>query len=64
MCRYVDAVFPGQYGVPKKPWFFLQASYWCGTNRKAVDFDAPTPAAPAANARGDRGPTGCVKECS
>uniref|UniRef100_A0A8D2DWM4 ABC transporter domain-containing protein n=1 Tax=Sciurus vulgaris TaxID=55149 RepID=A0A8D2DWM4_SCIVU len=27
---YVDAVFPGKYGVPK-PWnFFLQKSYWFG----------------------------------
>uniref|UniRef100_A0A8C9QJC4 ABC transporter domain-containing protein n=1 Tax=Spermophilus dauricus TaxID=99837 RepID=A0A8C9QJC4_SPEDA len=27
---YVDAVFPGKYGVPK-PWnFFLEKSYWCG----------------------------------
>ncbi|KAM4813642.1 phospholipid-transporting ATPase ABCA3-like [Urocitellus parryii] len=26
---YVDAVFPGKYGVPK-PWnFFLEKSYWC-----------------------------------
>ncbi|XP_035826205.1 ATP-binding cassette sub-family A member 7 [Aplysia californica] len=27
---YIEAVFPGQYGMPRKPWFFLQRSYWCG----------------------------------
>uniref|UniRef100_H2YX21 ABC transporter domain-containing protein n=1 Tax=Ciona savignyi TaxID=51511 RepID=H2YX21_CIOSA len=28
---YIEAVFPGQYGVPR-PWnFFLQRSYWCGS---------------------------------
>jgi hypothetical protein len=28
--RYVDAVFPGQYGVPRKWYFFAQKSYWLG----------------------------------
>lgn len=23
---YVEAVFPGEYGVPEKPWFFLTVS--------------------------------------
>ena len=27
---YLDAVFPGQYGVPKPFYFFLQKSYWTG----------------------------------
>ncbi|CAJ0597121.1 unnamed protein product [Cylicocyclus nassatus] len=25
---YVEAVYPGGEGVPQKPWFFLQKSYW------------------------------------
>ena len=28
---YVEAVFPGDNGIPHKPWFFLQHSYWFGT---------------------------------
>ncbi|XP_057605512.1 phospholipid-transporting ATPase ABCA3-like [Hippopotamus amphibius kiboko] len=27
---YVDAVFPGKYGVPKPWYFFLQKGYWLG----------------------------------
>ncbi|XP_006153330.1 ATP-binding cassette sub-family A member 3-like [Tupaia chinensis] len=27
---YVEAVFPGKYGVPKPWYFFLQKSYWLG----------------------------------
>jgi len=26
---YIEAVFPGQYGVPKPVYFFLMPSYWC-----------------------------------
>ncbi|KAK3090139.1 hypothetical protein FSP39_009459 [Pinctada imbricata] len=27
---YIEAVFPGQYGIPR-PWYFpMQRSYWCG----------------------------------
>nr|XP_026691296.1 ATP-binding cassette sub-family A member 1-like [Ciona intestinalis] len=30
---YIEAVFPGQYGVPR-PWnFFLHRSYWCGNTK-------------------------------
>ncbi|EFO28468.2 hypothetical protein LOAG_00012 [Loa loa] len=29
---YVEAVNPGFDGVPQKPYFFVQRSYWCGTN--------------------------------
>ncbi|XP_034242493.1 phospholipid-transporting ATPase ABCA1-like isoform X2 [Thrips palmi] len=29
---YIEAVFPGQYGIPKPYYFFLQRSYWCGTS--------------------------------
>ncbi|XP_022091487.1 ATP-binding cassette sub-family A member 3-like [Acanthaster planci] len=28
---YVEAVFPGEYGVPQGWNFFLKPSYWCGT---------------------------------
>ncbi|UYV67345.1 ABCA1 [Cordylochernes scorpioides] len=28
---YIEAVFPGQYGVPKPWYFFATHSYWCGT---------------------------------
>ncbi|XP_067120260.1 phospholipid-transporting ATPase ABCA1-like isoform X3 [Centruroides vittatus] len=30
---YIEAVFPGQYGVPKPWYFFITKSYWCGTIR-------------------------------
>ncbi|PFX17779.1 ATP-binding cassette sub-family A member 3 [Stylophora pistillata] len=31
---YVEAVFPGNYGVPQ-PWYFpVLASYWCGKNKE------------------------------
>ncbi|XP_076353530.1 phospholipid-transporting ATPase ABCA1-like isoform X1 [Tachypleus tridentatus] len=28
---YIEAVFPGKYGVPKPWYFFMTSSYWCGT---------------------------------
>ena len=30
MMWYIEAVFPGQYGVPKPFYFFLTSSYWTG----------------------------------
>lgn len=27
---YIEAVFPGQYGIPKPWYFFVLKSYWCG----------------------------------
>ena len=31
---YVEAVFPGEYGVPQ-PWYFpVLLSYWCGKNKE------------------------------
>merc|ERR550532_3452712 len=34
---YVEAVFPGQYGVPR-PWYFcFTRSYWCGKNYNKDD---------------------------
>lgn len=29
---YIEAVFPGQYGVPKPWYFFVTKSYWCGSS--------------------------------
>ncbi|XP_038067464.1 ATP-binding cassette sub-family A member 3-like [Patiria miniata] len=34
---YVEAVFPGSYGVPRKWYFPFQISYWCGPKVKHVD---------------------------
>ncbi|XP_077499685.1 phospholipid-transporting ATPase ABCA1-like isoform X2 [Amblyomma americanum] len=30
---YIEAVFPGQYGVPKPWYFFVTKSYWCGASQ-------------------------------
>ncbi|KAK2097333.1 ATP-binding cassette sub- A member 3 [Saguinus oedipus] len=30
---YVEAVFPGQFGVPQPCYFFIMPSYWCGKPR-------------------------------
>lgn len=30
VCLYIENVFPGQYGNPKHPLFFLDVGYWCG----------------------------------
>ncbi|XP_055994780.1 phospholipid-transporting ATPase ABCA3-like [Sorex fumeus] len=32
---YIEAVFPGEYGVPKPWYFFVQYSYWCRENPQA-----------------------------
>ncbi|XP_053328151.1 phospholipid-transporting ATPase ABCA3 [Spea bombifrons] len=32
---YVEAVMPGDYGVPQPWYFFILPSYWCGTPRVA-----------------------------
>ena len=29
LCRYIDAVKPGKYGVPKPFYFIFIPSYWC-----------------------------------
>ncbi|KAK7488493.1 hypothetical protein BaRGS_00020278 [Batillaria attramentaria] len=31
---YIEAVFPGQYGIPRKWYFPCQRSYWCDTTRR------------------------------
>ena len=36
VCRYVEAVFPGEFGIPKPFYFPLQPSYWCGLSRNNV----------------------------
>ncbi|KAL0993447.1 hypothetical protein UPYG_G00108010 [Umbra pygmaea] len=33
---YVEAVFPGEYGVPLPCYFFVLPSYWCSSPRMAV----------------------------
>uniref|UniRef100_A0A8B9UKM0 ABC transporter domain-containing protein n=1 Tax=Anas zonorhyncha TaxID=75864 RepID=A0A8B9UKM0_9AVES len=33
---YVEAVFPGEYGVPQPWYFFLTPSYWCGRPRTVI----------------------------
>lgn len=33
---YVEAVLPGQFGVPQPWYFFLTPSYWCGSSRTAL----------------------------
>uniref|UniRef100_A0A7M4E1M5 ATP binding cassette subfamily A member 3 n=1 Tax=Crocodylus porosus TaxID=8502 RepID=A0A7M4E1M5_CROPO len=33
---YVEAVFPGEYGVPQPWYFFLTPSYWCGHPRTVL----------------------------
>nr|KAF6439589.1 hypothetical protein HJG63_000034 [Rousettus aegyptiacus] len=33
---YVEAVFPGQFGVPQPWYFFIMPSYWCGRPRTVL----------------------------
>eukprot|EP00052_Salpingoeca_macrocollata_P025254 m.229564 g.229564 ORF g.229564 m.229564 type:complete len:1857 (+) comp22401_c4_seq1:3439-9009(+) len=33
---YVEAIHPGKFGIPRKPWFFLLPSYWLGPRAHAV----------------------------
>ena len=37
--RYIDAVFPGEYGIPKPFYFFLMPSYWLGQPVKKQKVD-------------------------
>ena len=34
--RYIENVFPGEYGIPRPLYFPFQRSYWCGSNPEAV----------------------------
>ncbi|XP_062036032.1 phospholipid-transporting ATPase ABCA3-like [Lepus europaeus] len=36
---YVEAVFPGEYGVPKPWYFFVQKAYWFGNPVKKMEED-------------------------
>ena len=38
-CRYIENVFPGTYGVPKRWYFFVQRDYWCGTSSDMTSLD-------------------------
>ncbi|KAL5263173.1 hypothetical protein ACHWQZ_G008548 [Mnemiopsis leidyi] len=29
---YVEAVFPGDFGIKEKPWFMFTKAYWCGSD--------------------------------
>ncbi|XP_066238945.1 phospholipid-transporting ATPase ABCA3 [Saccopteryx leptura] len=33
---YVEAIFPGQFGVPQPWYFFIMPSYWCGHPRTVL----------------------------
>ena len=37
---YIEAVWPGQYGVPKPPYFFLTTSYWLGSHSTPITSEA------------------------
>ncbi|XP_052824141.1 phospholipid-transporting ATPase ABCA3 [Octopus bimaculoides] len=41
---YIEAVFPGQYGVPQKWYFPFMMSYWCGTTQTKCKSGALGPA--------------------
>lgn len=34
--RYIDAIKPGRYGVPKPFYFIFLPSFWCGYRRKST----------------------------
>ncbi|XP_041357912.1 phospholipid-transporting ATPase ABCA1-like isoform X2 [Gigantopelta aegis] len=36
---YIETVFPGDYGIPRKWYFFIQKSYWCGIQFEPNDND-------------------------
>ena len=37
---YIEAVWPGQYGVPKPPYFFLTTNYWLGSHSTPITSEA------------------------
>ena len=37
---YIEAVWPGQYGVPKPAYFFLTTSYWLGSHSTPITSEA------------------------
>ena len=36
--RYVENVFPGEFGVPRPWYFFVQKSYWIGETSEDEDY--------------------------
>ena len=34
--RYIEAVFPGSYGIPRPFYFPFTKTYWCGTTSDKV----------------------------
>eukprot|EP00048_Salpingoeca_helianthica_P013328 m.199069 g.199069 ORF g.199069 m.199069 type:complete len:2327 (-) comp15490_c4_seq4:26-7006(-) len=43
---YIEAVFPGEFGVPRPWYFFLQKDYWCGPSRDPSRRAQETPPLP------------------
>ncbi|XP_063678924.1 phospholipid-transporting ATPase ABCA3-like [Bolinopsis microptera] len=39
---YIENVFPGEFGVPNKPFFFLTKNYWFGNKQTSNDADRQT----------------------
>jgi hypothetical protein len=37
---YIEAVFPGEFGVPKPWYFFLTRSYWIGRPTNSAHYDS------------------------
>ena len=37
---YIEAVFPGEFGVPKPWYFFLTKSYWMGRPTSSAHYDS------------------------
>ena len=35
---YIDGIFPGEYGIPKKWYFPFMRKYWCGIQEKVRMF--------------------------
>ena len=38
---YIEAVFPGDFGIPRPWYFFVTSSYWCGTRVKSSEERTP-----------------------
>ena len=48
---YIEAVFPGQYGIPRRWYFPFTRSYWCGEGQGARG--GATPQTRSGNAAGE-----------
>ena len=38
---YIEAVFPGDFGIPRPWYFFLTSSYWCGSRVSSSEERTP-----------------------